>query len=57
LNADLARKERQKPTWRFRFTCQPDRQLGAKGYSPEEVAKFQETCGGFQELAAQRAKL
>lgn len=25
----------------------PDRQKGAKGYSPEEVKKFQETYGGF----------
>jgi glucose/arabinose dehydrogenase/mono/diheme cytochrome c family protein len=26
---------------------EPDRQFGAKGYTPAEVAKFQETYGGF----------
>jgi glucose/arabinose dehydrogenase/mono/diheme cytochrome c family protein len=32
----------------------PDRQFGAKGYSPEEVAKFQETYGGFWEFDANK---
>jgi glucose/arabinose dehydrogenase len=33
---------------------QPDRQRGAKGYSPEEVAKFQETYGGFWQFDASK---
>ena len=33
---------------------QPDRQFGAKGYSPEEVAKFQETYGGFWQFDASK---
>ena len=33
---------------------QPDRQFGAKGYSPEEVAKFQETYGGFWQFDANK---
>jgi glucose/arabinose dehydrogenase/mono/diheme cytochrome c family protein len=32
----------------------PDRQRGAKGYSPEEVAKFQETYGGFWQFDANK---
>ena len=31
----------------YNVYSQPDRQRGAKGFSPEEVAKFQETYGGF----------
>ena len=31
----------------YNVYSQPDRQFGAKGFSPEEVAKFQETYGGF----------
>ncbi|HEX7619208.1 MAG TPA: sorbosone dehydrogenase, partial [Verrucomicrobiae bacterium] len=33
---------------------QPDRQFGAKGFSPEEVAKFQETYGGFWQFDANK---
>jgi glucose/arabinose dehydrogenase/mono/diheme cytochrome c family protein len=33
---------------------QGDRQRGAKGYSPEEVAKFQETYGGFWQFDADK---
>jgi glucose/arabinose dehydrogenase/cytochrome c5 len=31
----------------FNVFSKPDRQFGAKGFSPEEVAKFQENYGGF----------
>jgi glucose/arabinose dehydrogenase/mono/diheme cytochrome c family protein len=31
----------------YNVYSKPDRQFGAKGFSPEEVAKFQETYGGF----------
>ncbi len=31
----------------YNVFSKPDRQLGAKGFTPEEVAKFQETYGGF----------
>ena len=33
---------------------QPDRRPGAKGYSPGEVAKFQETYGGFWQFDANK---
>ena len=38
----------------FNDYSQPDRQRGAKGYSPEEVAKFQETYGGFWQFDANK---
>jgi glucose/arabinose dehydrogenase/mono/diheme cytochrome c family protein len=38
----------------FNDYSQPDRQFGAKGYSPEEVAKFQETYGGFWQFDANK---
>jgi len=38
----------------FNDYSQPDRQLGAKGYTPEEVAKFQETYGGFWQFDANK---
>ena len=31
----------------YNVFSKPDRQFGAKGFTPEEVAKFQETYGGF----------
>lgn len=33
---------------------EPDRRPGAKGYSPEEVAKFQQTYGGFWQFDANK---
>ena len=38
----------------FNVYSRPDRQLGAKGYTPEEVAKFQETYGGFWQFDANK---
>ncbi|HEX5397929.1 MAG TPA: c-type cytochrome [Verrucomicrobiae bacterium] len=38
----------------FNDYSQGDRQRGAKGYSPEEVAKFQETYGGFWQFDANK---
>ena len=38
----------------FNDYSQPDRQFGAKGYSAEEVAKFQETYGGFWQFDANK---
>ena len=38
----------------YNVYSQPDRQFGAKGFSPEEVAKFQETYGGFWRFDANR---
>lgn len=32
-----------------------DRQVGAKGYTPEEVAKFQQTYGGFWQFDANKS--
>ena len=38
----------------FNDYSQPDRQFGAKGFNPEEVAKFQETYGGFWQFDASK---
>lgn len=38
----------------YNVFSQPDRQFGAKGFSPEEVAKFQETHGGFWRFDANK---
>jgi glucose/arabinose dehydrogenase len=38
----------------YNVFSKPDRQFGAKGFSPEEVAKFQETYGGFWRFDANK---
>jgi glucose/arabinose dehydrogenase len=38
----------------YNVYSKPDRQFGAKGFSPEEVAKFQETYGGFWRFDANK---
>jgi len=38
----------------YNVFSRPDRQFGAKGFSPEEVAKFQETYGGFWQFDANK---
>jgi glucose/arabinose dehydrogenase/mono/diheme cytochrome c family protein len=38
----------------YNVYSKPDRQFGAKGFSPEEVAKFQETYGGFWQYDADK---
>ena len=38
----------------YNVYSQPDRQFGAKGFSPEEVAIFQETYGGFWRFDANK---
>jgi glucose/arabinose dehydrogenase/mono/diheme cytochrome c family protein len=38
----------------YNVYSKPDRQFGAKGFSPEEIAKFQETYGGFWRFNAEK---